>query len=61
MSQIKTSIDKKPESARLARLRKKIKDIHALQETLLTDGVDGIEQYVEDAEGDWLENWDDEE
>lgn len=64
MSQIKTStndssIDKKPESARLARLRKKIKDIHALQETLLTDGVDGIEKYVEDVEGDWLENWDD--
>lgn len=66
MSQAKTPtndslIAKKPESARLARLRNKIKDIHALQETKLTDGVDGIERYVEDAEGDWLENWDDNE
>ena len=63
MSQIKTStndssIGKKPESARLAFLRRKIKDIHTLQETLLSDGVDGIEKYVEDVEGDWLENWD---
>ena len=64
MSQVKTSTNdsstaKKPESARLARLRKKIKDIHALQETKLTEGVEGINKYVEDAEGDWLENWDD--
>ena len=50
-----------PESVRLARLRKNLQDIHALQETLLSDGVDGIEKYVEDVEGDWLENWDDEE
>ena len=66
MSQIKTStndspIAKKPESDRLARLRKKIKDIQALQETKLAQGVNGIEQYVEDVEGDWLENWDNEE
>lgn len=66
MSQAKTSkndlpIAKKPESSRLARLRDKIKDIHALQETKLTEGVDGIEKYVEDAEGDWLEHWDDNE
>jgi hypothetical protein len=66
MSQIKTStndspIAKKSESDRLARLRQKIKDIQALQETKLAQGVDGIEQYVEDVEGDWLENWDDEE
>ena len=66
MSQIKTStndsaIAKKPESIRLARLRKKIKDIHALQETKLAVGVKGISRYVEDVEGDWLETWDDEE
>ena len=66
MSQIKTSVNKtstgkKPESARLARCRNNLKEIHGLQETLLTDGVDGIEKYVEDVEGDWLENWDDEE
>lgn len=66
MSQAKTStndlfIAKKPESARLARLRNKIKDIHALQETKLTDGVEGISRYVEDTEGDWLEHWDDNE
>ncbi len=50
-------IAKKPESARLAKLRNRIKNIHALQETKLTEGVDGIEKYVEDVEGDWLENW----
>lgn len=66
MSQAKTStndspIGKKPESARLVRLRNKIKDIHALQETKLTEGVDGIDRYIKDAEGDWLENWDDNE
>ena len=49
------------ESPYLARLRNKIKDIRALQETKLTEGVEGIEKYVEDAEGDWLENWDDSE
>ena len=64
MSPAKTStndstIAKKPESARLTRLRNKIKDIHALQETKLTEGVDGINKYVEDVEGDWLETWDD--
>ena len=51
----------KLESPSLTRLRKKIKDIHALQQTKLTDGVDGIDLYVEDAEGDWLENWKDDE
>lgn len=66
MSQAKTStndssIGKKPESARLARLRNKIKDIHALQETKLTEGVEGINKYVDDVEGDWLENWEDNE
>ena len=64
MSQIKIStndlpIVKKPESDRLAKLRNRIKNIHALQETKLAEGVDGIEKYVEDVEGDWLENWDD--
>ena len=63
MFQAKTStndlyIAKKPESARLARLRNKIKDIHALQETKLTEGVEGINKYVDEIEGDWLENWD---
>ncbi len=65
MSEIKTSIKnssltQKPESPRLTRLRKNLQDIHALQETKLAEGVNGIERYVEDVEGDWLENWDDE-
>lgn len=64
MSQIKSSINdssisKKPESARLTRLRETLKDIRALQETKLAEGVNGIERYVEEIEGDWLENWDD--
>ena len=50
-----------PESASIARLRKKIKDIHQDQETLLSEGADGIDKYVEDVDGDWLENWDDRE
>lgn len=64
MSQAKTSTNdsptaKKSESTRLTRLRNKIKDIHALQETKLNEGIEGIKRYVEDAEGDWLENWSD--
>ena len=49
------------ELSRKTRCRQKLQEIHELQETLLCDGVDGIEKYVEDVESDWLENWDDEE
>ena len=61
MSEIETSIkessiSQKPESPRLIRLRKNLKFSRALQETKLAEAVKGIEQYIEDVEGDWLEN-----
>ncbi len=44
----------------LARFKKSLNASRALQETKLAEGVKGINRYVEDVEGDWLENWNDE-
>ena len=41
----------------LARFKKSRDASRALQSTKLAVGVEGIERYVEDVEGDWLENW----
>lgn len=43
----------------LARFKKALLSSRALQETKLAVGVKGIDRYVEDVEGDWLETWDD--
>ena len=45
----------------LARFKKARDASRALQETKLAEGVQGINRYVEDVEGDWLENWSDDE
>lgn len=56
-----TGIDREVKSDPLARFRNSLKASRALQNIKLAEGVKGIERYVEDVEGDWLENWDDEE
>ena len=45
----------------LTRFKKSRDASRALQKTKLKEGVEGIERYVEDVEGDWLENWSDNE
>ncbi len=65
MSQQKTSISKasieqKAKPDPLSRFRSSLKASRALQDIKLTEGVKGIDRLVEDVEGDWLENWDDE-
>ncbi|VEP14178.1 conserved hypothetical protein [Hyella patelloides LEGE 07179] len=55
------SISQEAKPDPLARFRKSLNASRALQDTKLAEGVKGIDRYVEDVEGDWLENWDDEE
>ena len=54
---VSTNKDAKPDP--LARFKKSRDASRALQSTKLAEGVQGIERYVEDVEGDWLETWDD--
>jgi TPP-dependent pyruvate/acetoin dehydrogenase alpha subunit len=54
--QASTKKEEKPDP--LARFKKSLNASRALQETKLAEGVQGINQYVEDVEGDWLEKWD---
>jgi hypothetical protein len=55
------STDREVKPDPLARFRKSLDASRALQETKLAESVKGIDRYVEDVEGDWLENWEDEE
>ncbi len=45
----------------LARFKKSLDASRALQKTKLAQGVQGINRYVEDVEGNWLETWSDDE
>jgi hypothetical protein len=56
----RASTNKEVKSDPLARFKKSLDASRALQETKLAEGVEGINRYVEDVEGDWLENWHDE-
>ena len=47
-------------SENVARARKAIKRVRSLRESILAKGIDGIYEYVEDVDRDWLENWTDE-
>jgi hypothetical protein len=47
-------------SENAARLREALKRARSLRQSLRTNGVDGIYDHVEDVDGDWLENWTDE-
>lgn len=49
----------KPDS--LARFKKSRDASCAEKKTKLAEGVQGINGYVEDVEGDWLEKWSDDE
>ena len=42
-----------------ARFKESLNASRALQDTKLAEGVKGIDRHVEDVDGDWLENWDD--
>ena len=55
------SISQETKPDPLARFSNSLKASRALQDTKLAEGVKGIDRYVEDVEGDWLENWDDDE
>jgi AbrB-like transcriptional regulator len=46
---------------KLARFRRSLKTTRELQEAKLTSGVGGIDTFVEEVEGDWLESWGEEE
>ena len=41
----------------LARFKKSLLSSRALQKTKQAEGVKGINRYVEDVEGNWLETW----
>jgi hypothetical protein len=47
-------------SENVVRLREALKRARSLRQSLRTSGVDGIYEHVEDVDGDWLENWTDE-
>lgn len=47
-------------SENVARLREALKRARSLRQSLRNSGVDGIYEHVEDVDGDWLENWTDE-
>lgn len=57
----KVSVAQEARPDPLARFRKSLNASRALQETKLAVGVQGINGYVEDVEGDWLETWSDNE
>lgn len=57
----KASVTQEVKPDPLARFRKSRDASRALQETKLAEGVKGINRYVKDVEGDWLENWSDDE
>lgn len=57
----RASTNKEVKPDPLARFRKSLDASRALQEIKLAEGVKGINNYVEDVEGDWLETWDDNE
>lgn len=64
MSKPKTSDRNKREEVKqdlLARFKKSRDASRGLQKTKLKEGVEGIDHYVEDVEGDWLKNWSDDE
>jgi hypothetical protein len=55
-SEIKISQQQKQD--KLAKFRRSLGTSRALQETKLAVGEEGIDLYVKDVEGDWLDRWD---
>ncbi len=58
MNSANTSVPEKQNQDKLARFRRSLKATRDLQDTKLAMGVKGIDFYVKDVEGDWLERWD---
>jgi len=48
-----------PPEEKLAELTKLLESSRKLQADILNYGLDAADIYVEDVDGDWLENWDD--
>jgi len=52
------SVPEQQNQDQLARFRRSLKASRDLQDIKLALGVKGIDFYVKDVEGDWLEQWD---
>lgn len=58
MNSANTRVPEKQNQDKLARFRRSLKATRDLQDIKLAIGVKGIDSYVKDVEGDWLERWD---
>ncbi|BAZ13592.1 hypothetical protein NIES4071_54310 [Calothrix sp. NIES-4071] len=47
-------------SENVARAIEALQRVRSLRESILAKGIDGIYDHFEDVDGDWLENWTDE-
>ncbi|NEP77324.1 MAG: hypothetical protein F6K39_03540 [Okeania sp. SIO3B3] len=54
-----TTNQKKSPEEKLAEFTKLLESARKLQDNILNYGLDAADLYVEDIDGDWLENWDD--
>jgi hypothetical protein len=55
MSSTEIKISQQQKKDKLARFRRSLSTSRALQETKLAVREEGIEEYVKDVEGDWLD------
>lgn len=61
MNEVIMSANSKPViSENVARVREALKRVRSLRESILAKGIDGIYDHVSDVDGNWLENWTDE-
>lgn len=60
MSQLKTNTNQKRKQEKLQKFKQSLNTSRALQKARLSDGVDGIDHFVEEVESDWLETWSEE-
>ncbi len=47
-------------SENVARAIEALERVRSLRESILAKGIDGVYDHFEDVDGDWLENWTDE-
>jgi hypothetical protein len=52
-----TTQTKEQRAQTICKAREALQKARALRESRQTLGVDGIRQFVDDVDGDWLENW----
>ncbi|MDY7007313.1 MAG: hypothetical protein SWX82_26135 [Cyanobacteriota bacterium] len=53
-----TTNKKNPPEEKLTEFTKLLESARKLQDNILNSGLDAADLYVEDIDGDWLENWD---